>query len=66
MQINMRRKLCVSKNTGGQTVTSETALQLPLTYYGPSISSGSDGAWTPRSQCTYRTAYSQTRGRVHS
>ncbi|KAG2351436.1 hypothetical protein BDR07DRAFT_1444309 [Suillus spraguei] len=46
MQINMRRKLCVSKNAGGQTVTSETALQLPLTYYGPSIPSGSDGAWT--------------------
>ncbi|KAG2358071.1 hypothetical protein BDR07DRAFT_1418711 [Suillus spraguei] len=41
MQINMRRKLCVSKNAGGQTVTSETALQLPLTYYGPSY-----GAWT--------------------
>ncbi|KAG2356862.1 hypothetical protein BDR07DRAFT_1422119 [Suillus spraguei] len=38
MQINMRRKLCVSKNAGGQTVTSETALQLPLTYYGPSVS----------------------------
>ncbi|KAG2356301.1 hypothetical protein BDR07DRAFT_1423722, partial [Suillus spraguei] len=46
MQINMRRQLCASKNAAGQTVTSETALQLPLTYYGPSIPLGSDGAWT--------------------
>ncbi|KAG2355510.1 hypothetical protein BDR07DRAFT_1425962, partial [Suillus spraguei] len=54
IQINMRRQLCASKNAAGQTVTSETALQLPLTYYGPSIPLGSDGAWTyggsPRQQ----------------
>ncbi|KAG2354338.1 hypothetical protein BDR07DRAFT_1429720, partial [Suillus spraguei] len=38
MQINMRGQLCASKNAAGQTVISETALQLPLTYYGPSVS----------------------------
>ncbi|KAG2351332.1 hypothetical protein BDR07DRAFT_1397761, partial [Suillus spraguei] len=31
-------QLCASKNGAGQTVTSENALQLPLTYYGPSVS----------------------------
>ncbi|KAG0705771.1 hypothetical protein DFH29DRAFT_872738 [Suillus ampliporus] len=36
----------VYTNAAGQTVTSETTLQLPLTYYGPSIPLGSDGAWT--------------------
>lgn len=28
----------VYTNAAGQTVTSETTLQLPLTYYGPSVS----------------------------
>ncbi|KAG2115000.1 hypothetical protein DEU56DRAFT_841451 [Suillus clintonianus] len=36
----------VYTNAAGQTVTTETTLQLPLTYYGPSIPLGSDGAWT--------------------
>ncbi|OAX41894.1 hypothetical protein K503DRAFT_854317 [Rhizopogon vinicolor AM-OR11-026] len=36
----------VYTNVAGQTVTSETTLQLPLTYYGPSIPLGTDGAWT--------------------
>ncbi|KAG2116887.1 hypothetical protein BD769DRAFT_1058247 [Suillus cothurnatus] len=36
----------VYTNAAGQTITSETTLQLPLTYYGPSIPLGSDGAWT--------------------
>ncbi|KAG1789310.1 uncharacterized protein HD556DRAFT_1399087 [Suillus plorans] len=36
----------VYTDAAGQTVTSETTLQLPLTYYGPSIPLGSDGAWT--------------------
>jgi hypothetical protein len=28
----------VYTNAAGQTITSETTLQLPLTYYGPSVS----------------------------
>ncbi|KAG2348652.1 hypothetical protein BDR05DRAFT_996025 [Suillus weaverae] len=41
----------VHTNAAGQTIMSETtlqasALQLPLTYYGPSIPLGTDGAWT--------------------
>ncbi|KIK94225.1 hypothetical protein PAXRUDRAFT_460483 [Paxillus rubicundulus Ve08.2h10] len=37
----------VITNSQGQPVaTSTTTLQLPLTYYGPSIPLGTDGAWT--------------------
>ncbi|KAH0833390.1 hypothetical protein J3R83DRAFT_12494 [Lanmaoa asiatica] len=37
----------VITNTDGQPVaTSTTTLELPLTYYGPSIPLGSNGAWT--------------------
>ncbi|KAG2341165.1 hypothetical protein BDR05DRAFT_965493 [Suillus weaverae] len=36
----------VYTNAAGQTITRETTLQLPLTYYGPSIPLGTDGAWT--------------------
>ncbi|KAF8553997.1 hypothetical protein OG21DRAFT_1141050 [Imleria badia] len=37
----------VITNSNGQPVaTSTTTLELPLTYYGPSIPLGTDGAWT--------------------
>ncbi|KAH7928316.1 hypothetical protein BV22DRAFT_1030802 [Leucogyrophana mollusca] len=36
----------VFTNAEGTPMTSTTTLQLPLTYYGPSIPLGTDGAWT--------------------
>ncbi|KAH7884898.1 hypothetical protein F5I97DRAFT_1516225 [Phlebopus sp. FC_14] len=43
----MTLSMVVITNAEGQPVTtSTTTLQLPLTYYGPSIPLGTDGAWT--------------------
>ncbi|KAI6108894.1 hypothetical protein EDD16DRAFT_1487876 [Pisolithus croceorrhizus] len=36
----------ITNSEGIPVTTSTTTLQLPLTYYGPSIPLGTDGAWT--------------------